>query len=85
MVQGYLRTIHDSFNKDGSQKDRRTKPFDSAKKPAWKKRSSGDSTQMDYLMEEMSKMTKLMKKLKKSKKHSKKCARDSSDSDSDSD
>jgi hypothetical protein len=24
------------FNKDGSQKDRPTKPFDSAKKPAWK-------------------------------------------------
>jgi hypothetical protein len=73
------------FNKDGSQKDRPTKPFDSAKKPAWKKPSGGDSTQMAYLTEEMSKMTKLVKKLKKSKKHSKKRARDSSESDSDSD
>jgi len=73
------------FNKDGSQKDRPTKPFDSAKKPAWKNPSGGDSTLMAYLMEEMSKMTKLVKKLKKSKKHRKKCARDSSDSDSDSD
>jgi hypothetical protein len=73
------------FNKDGSQKDRPTKPFDSAKKPAWKKPSGGESSQMAYLMEEMSKTTKLVKKLKKSKKHSKKRARDSSDSDSDSD
>jgi hypothetical protein len=74
------------FNKDGSQKDRLTKPFDSAKKPAWKKPNGGDSSQMAYLTEEMSKMTKLVKKLKKSKKHSKKRARDSSDSsDSDSD
>jgi hypothetical protein len=73
------------FNKDGSQKDRPTKPFDSAKKPAWKKPSSGDSTQMAYLTEEMAKMTKLVKNLKKSKKHGKKRARDSSDSDSDSD
>ena len=72
-------------NKDGSQKDRPTKPFDSAKKPAWKKPSSGDSTQMAYLTEEMSKMSKLVKKLNKSKKHGKKRARDSSDSDSDSD
>jgi hypothetical protein len=63
------------FNKDGSQKDRPTKPFDSSKKPAWKKPSGGESSQM----------TKLKKKLKKSKKHSKKRARDSSDSDSDSD
>ncbi len=76
------------FNKDGSQKDRPTKLFDSAKKPAWmkpKKPSGGDSTQMAYLTEEMAKMTKLVKKLKKSKKHGKKRARDSSDSDSDSD
>jgi hypothetical protein len=69
-------TTHNSdecrrFNKDGSQRDRPTKPFDSAKKPAWKKPSGGDSTQMAYLTEEMSKMTKLVKKLKKSKKHSK--------------
>jgi hypothetical protein len=73
------------FNKNGSQKDRPAKPFDSAKKPAWKKPSGGDSTQMAHLTEEMSKMSKLMKKLKKSKKHGKKRARDSSDSDSDSD
>ena len=73
------------FNKDGSQKDRPTKPFDSANKPAWKKPSSGDSTQMAYLTEEMAKMTKLVKKLKKSKKRDKNRARDSSDSDSDSD
>ena len=73
------------FNKDGSQKDRPTKPFDSAKKPAWKEPSSGESSQMAYLKEEMSKMAKLVKMLKKSKEHSKKRARDSSDSDSDSD
>jgi len=73
------------FNKDGSQKDRPTKPFDSANKPAWKKPSGGVSTQMAYLTEEMAKMTKLVKKLKKSKKHGKKRARDSSDSDSNSD
>jgi hypothetical protein len=69
------------FNKDGSQKDRPTKPFDSAKKP-WKKPGSGDPAQMAYLTEEMA---KLKKRLKKSKKHTKKRARDSSDSDSDSD
>jgi hypothetical protein len=73
------------FNKDGSQKVRPTKPFDSAKKPPWQKPSKGEPTQMAYLMEEMSKMSKLVKKLRKSKKHSKKRARDSSDSDSDSD
>ncbi len=73
------------FNKDGSQKDRPTKPFDSAKTPAWKKPGGGDSSQIAYLTEEMTKMTKLVKKLKKSKKHSKKRARDSSDSDSNSD
>jgi hypothetical protein len=67
------------FNKDGSQKDRPTKPFDSAKK-TWKKPGSGNSNQISHLTEEM---TKLKKKLKKSKKH-KKRARDSSDSDSDS-
>ena len=70
------------FNKDGSQKDRPTKPFDSSKKPAWKKPSGGESSQMAYLTEEM---TKLKKKLKKSQKRSKKRSRDSSDSDSDSD
>jgi hypothetical protein len=39
------------FNRDGSQKDRLNKPFDSAKKP-WKKPGSGDSDQMAYLTEE---------------------------------
>jgi hypothetical protein len=73
------------FNKYGSQKERPTMPFDSAKKPAWKKPSGGDSTQMANLTEEMSKLSKFVKKLKKSKKHGKKHARDSSDSDSDSD
>jgi len=53
------------FNKDGSQKDRPTKPFDSAKKP-WKKPGSDDPAQMAYLTEEMSKMSKLVKKLRKS-------------------
>jgi hypothetical protein len=67
------------FNKDGSQKDRPTKPFDSAKKTR-KKPGSGNSDQISHLTEEV---TKLKKKLKKSKKH-KKRARDSSDSDSDS-
>jgi len=52
------------FHKDGSQKDRSTKPFDSAKKP-WKKPGSGEPAQMAYLMEEMA---RLKKKLKKSKK-----------------
>ena len=67
------------FNKDGSQKDRPTKPFNSAKKTPWKKQSGGDPAQMAYLTEEI---TKLQKRLKKSKKH-KKRARESSDSDSD--
>jgi hypothetical protein len=67
------------FNKDGSQKDRPTKPFDSTKKP-WKKPGSGNSDQISHLTEEV---TKLKKRLKKSKKH-KKRARDSSESDSDS-
>ncbi len=79
-------TTHDTsecrrFSKDGSPKDKPTKPFDTAKKP-WKKKGGGDSSQMTYLTE---KVAKLEKKLKKSKKHGKKCARDSSDSDSDSD
>jgi hypothetical protein len=70
------------FNKDGSQKDRLTKPFDSAKKP-WKKPGSGNSDQISHLTEEID---KLKKRLKKSKKLDKKRApRDSSDSDSDSD
>ncbi len=79
-------TTHDTsecrrFSKDGSPKDKPTKPFDTAKK-TWKKTGSGDSSQMTYLTE---KVAKLEKKLKKSKKHGKKRARDSSDSDSDSD
>ena len=52
------------FNNDGSQKDRLTKPFDSARKP-WNKPGSGDPDQITYLAEEMA---KLKKKLKKSKK-----------------
>jgi hypothetical protein len=68
------------FNKDGSQKDRLTKPFDHTKKP-WKKTGRGNSDQISHLTEEMN---KLKKRLKKSKKHSKKRARDSSDGDSDS-
>ncbi len=67
------------FNKDGSRKDRPTKPFDSAMKTPGKKPSGGDPAQMAYLTEEI---TKLQKRLKKSKKH-KKRARESSDSDSD--
>ena len=69
------------FEKDGSPKDRLVKPFDSAKKP-WKKTGGGDSSQMAYLTE---RHMKLEKKHKKAKKHGKKGARDSSDSDSDSD
>ena len=60
--------------------DKPTKYFNSARKPC-KKTGSGDSSQISYLTE---KLTKLKRKLKKSKKHSKKRARDSSDSDSDS-
>ncbi len=79
-------TTHDTskcrrFSKDGSPKDKPTKPFDTAKKP-WKKTGSGDSSQMTYLTE---KVAKLEKKLKKSKKHGKKRACDSLDSDSNSD
>jgi len=61
--------------------DTPTKYFHSARKPC-KKTGSRDSSQMAYLTE---KLTKLKKKLNKSKKHSKKCARDSSDSDINSD
>ena len=61
--------------------DKPVKPFDSAKKP-WKKTGSGDSSHMAFLTE---KVAKLKKKLKKTKKHGKKRARDSLDSDSDSD
>ena len=69
------------FNTDSSQKDRPTKPFDSAKK-LWKKPGSGEPIQMAYLTEEMA---TLKTKLKKSKKCGKKHAQYSSDSDSDSD
>ncbi len=69
------------FEKDSTPKDKPVKPFDSAKKPS-KKTGSGDSSQMAYLTE---KVAKLEKRLKKTKKHGKKRARDSSDSDSDSD
>jgi hypothetical protein len=62
-------------------KDKSFKPFDFAKKP-WKKTGSRDSGQMAYLTE---KVAKLKKKLKKTKKHGKKRARDSLDSDSNSD
>jgi len=67
------------FNKDGSQKDRLTTPFDFAKKP-WNKPGSGDPDQITYLTEEIA---KLKKKLKISKRHSKKLAHESSDNDSD--
>ncbi len=72
---------HHRFEKDGTPKNKPVKPFDSTKKP-WKKTGSGDSSQMVYLTE---KLSKLNKKLKKTKKHSKKHARDLLDSDSDSD
>jgi ribosomal protein S15P/S13E len=77
-------TTHDTnecrrFNKDGSRKDRLTKPFNSVKRTPWNKPSGGDPAQMAYLTEEIA---KLKKRLKKSKKH-KKRARESSDSDSD--
>jgi hypothetical protein len=68
------------FNKDGSQKDKQTKPFDSAKK-TWKKPGSGSSDQISHLTEEV---TKLKKRLKKSKKYEKR-TRESSDNDSDDD
>ena len=58
-----------------------SKYFDSARKPC-KKTGSGDSSQVSYLTE---KLTKLEKKLNKSKKHSKKHASDLSDSDIDGD
>ena len=67
------------FNTDGSQKDRLTKPFDSANKH-WNKPGSGDPDQISHLTEEIA---KLEKKLAKSKRHSKKRARESPDNDSD--
>ncbi len=44
-----------TFNKDGSQKDRLTKPFDPAKKH-WKKPGSGNTDQISYLTEEIAKL-----------------------------
>jgi hypothetical protein len=78
-------TTHDTiecrrFSKNGSPKDKPTKPFDTTKKP-WKKTGREDYSQMTYLRE----VAKLEKKLKKSKKNGKKHACNSSDSDSDSD
>ncbi len=85
-VAGEPYTTHNTircrrFEKDGKPKVKPAKSFDSTKKP-WKKTGSGDSSQMAYLTE---KVAKLEKKLKKTKKHGKKCARDSLDSDSNSD
>ena len=40
------------FSKDGSLKDKPTKPFNSAKK-TWKKTGNGDSSQVAYLMERL--------------------------------
>jgi hypothetical protein len=62
-VDGSFTTRHNTdecrrFNKDGSQKDRLTKPFDSSKKPAWKTPSGGNSDQMAYLTEEMTKLNR---------------------------
>jgi hypothetical protein len=55
-------TTHDTsecrrFLKDGSPKDKPTKPFDTAKNP-WKKTGSGDSSQMTYLTEKVAKLEK---------------------------
>ncbi len=66
---------------DSSTMVKPTEYFDSARKPC-KKTGSGDSSQMAYLTENL---TKHENKLNKSKKHSKKRARDSSDSDLNSD
>jgi len=60
--------------------DKPTEYFDSTRKPC-KQTGSRDSSQMAYLTE---KLTKL-EKHNKSKNHSKKRARDSSDSEADSD
>ncbi len=65
---------------NNSTMDKPTKYFDSTRKPC-KKTGSRGSSQISYLTE---KLTKLEKKLNKSKKHSKKRARDSSDTDIDS-
>ena len=69
------------FSKDGSPKDKPTKPFNPAK-TTWKKTGSIDSSQMAYLTE---RLLKLEKKHKKDKKHGKKHVCDLLDSDSDSD
>ena len=69
------RVCHRVSN-ESSTMDKPTEYFDSARKTC-KKTGSGDSSQMSYLTEKLT-------KLNKSKEHSKKRARDSSDSDLDS-
>ena len=49
------------FSKDGSQKDKPTKSFESGKKP-WKKPGTGDSNQVAYLTERQSKLKKEQKR-----------------------
>ena len=78
-------TTHDTnkcrrFSKDGSPKDKPTKSFGSGKK-TWKKMGNGDSDQVAYLAERLSKLKKKQKKARTHKKH----VRDSSDSDFGSD
>jgi hypothetical protein len=60
-------TTHDTaecrrFEKDGSQKDRLVKIFDSVKKP-WKKTGGKESSQMAYLTERLLKLEKASKPL----------------------
>jgi len=78
-------TTHDTkecrrFLEDCSPKDKPTKSFGSGKK-TWKKTGTGDSDQVAYLTERLSKLEKKQKKVRKHKKR----VRDSSDSDSNSD
>jgi hypothetical protein len=78
-------TTHDTkecrrFLEDCSPKDKPTKSFGSRKK-TWKKTGTGDSDQVAYLTERLSKLEKKQKKVRKHKKR----VRDSSDSDSNSD
>ena len=51
------------FNKDGSQKDRLTKPFDSAKK-SWNKPGIGDPDQITYPTEEIAKLKRSVRNLR---------------------
>jgi len=78
-------TTHDTkeccrFLEDGSPKDKPTESFRSGKN-TWKKTGTGDSNQVAYLTERLSKLEKKKKKVRKHKKR----VRDSSDSDSNSD